>query len=171
MCLYLCICILLMHDKDDSMSTAVFLILIHLLVLFGFFFVASRFSGWSDLADRYRFRGKFRAEHRWILLSARMGTREPEPLLGVERPLFPFRSALNMVVNEDGLRFSLFPIFRLFHPPLFVPWQHISVKHCTGLSSDWLEFRFKEAPSVVLRLRKSIESELAKFAPSGKLGN
>lgn len=94
-----------------------------------------------------------------------MGIRDSGTLLGVEKPLSPLRNALNVAVDESGLHLSLFPLFRLFHPPLFIPWDHITTRSCSGLSANWLEFHFREAPSVVLRLTKSVGTELVTFTP------
>jgi hypothetical protein len=141
------------------------LILINVVVFIGIMFALVRSTGWAELAKHYRFQGTLARKQRWSFQSARMGIRDPNPLLGVERPLSPLRNALNVAVNEAGMHLSIFLLFRMFHPPLFVPWDHISTKACSGLSANWLEFHFRDAPSVVLRLRKSVGKEILKYAP------
>lgn len=144
---------------------AMLLVVIHILLFIGIMFAVYRSSGWSTLTKSYRFRGKFGGTQRWVLVSARMGIRQPNPLLGVERPLSSLRNALNVRVNETGLYLSIFPLFRLFHPPLFFPWDHISTNSCSGLAGSWVEFHFREAPSVVLRLTKSVAAEVLMYTP------
>ena len=100
-----------------------------------------------------------------VSCECRMGVREPDTLLGVQKPLSPLRNALNITVNDDGLHLSMFPLFRIFHPPLFFPWDHVSTTSCSGLAANWLEFHFREAPSVVLRLTKSVGTEVLAYAP------
>lgn len=126
-------------------------------------FLAHHWSGWNLLARCYRFREKFQGRRRWIFLSARMGVREPGTLLEVQMPLLSLRNCLNLVANERGVRLSLFPMFRLFHPPLFIPWEHISATSCSGVLHEWTELRFREAPSVVLRVSKVVGQELARY--------
>ena len=144
---------------------AVSLILIHVALFIVLMSIFQRSSGWNVLARRYRFRGKLQHASRWFFVSGRMGIREPSPLLGIEKPLFPLRNALNVAVTEAGLHLSIFPLFRLFHPPLFFPWDHITTQSCSGLAANWIEFHFREAPWAVLRLRKSVVAELSQSAP------
>jgi hypothetical protein len=147
------------------MFKAIFLIAVHVFLFIGVMSLAQYWSGWGVLSKYYGLRRKFGATQRWTFLSAWMGAREANSLLGVGKPLFSLRSCLNIAVDEVGMRLSLFPMFRLFHPPLFIPWDHVSTKSCTGILSEWVEFRFREAPSVVLRLKKSVGNDIASFAP------
>ena len=145
------------------MFEAVFLTITHLFLFVGVMLLAQYWSGWGTLSDVYASAGDFKARQRWSFLSAWMGVREGDTLLGVERPLFSLRSCLNVDVSEAGLRLSVFPLFRLFHPPLFIPWDHISTDIHRGIVSNWIEFRFREAPSVVLRLGKSVGDALITY--------
>jgi len=144
---------------------AISLILINVALFIGLLSYFQRSSGWNVLARNYRSREPLQHAVRWFFVSARMGRREPNPLLGVQKPLVPLRNAMNVAVNEEGLRLSMFPLFRLFHPPLFFPWDHISTQSCSGLSANWIEFHFREAPWVVLRFRKSMAAELLQHTP------
>ena len=151
------------------MFEAVLLTIIHLLLFGGVMLLAQYWSGWGILSEVYLSARDFRPKQQWSFLSAWMGVREGDTLLGVEKPLFSLRSCLNIAVNEAGLRLSVFPLFRLFHPPLFIPWEHVSKENHSGIVSNWIEFRFRGAPSVVLRIRKSVGDDVAKYAPNGRL--
>ena len=62
------------------------------------------------------------------------------------------------------MHLSIFPLFRLFHPPLFILWEHISTKSSTGLLKQSIDSSFLEAPGVVLRLKKSVGNNIAVYA-------
>jgi len=117
------------------------------------------------MAQAYRFHGKFSGKQRWLFVSARMGTRADDPLLNVQRPLFSLRSCLNIGANENGVHLSLFPLFRLFNPPLFIPWDQISAKLSHGFLSTWVEFRFREGRGVCLRLNERVGREVVMYSP------
>lgn len=130
--------------------------------------LARYWSGWGALSEVYTSAGGFTRMRRWTFISAWMGVREGDSLLG-RRPLFSLMSCLTIAVNETGVRLSLFPLFRLCHPPLFIPWDHVSIQNQTGFVSDWIEFRFREAPSVVLRINDSVGNAVARYAPTERL--
>jgi hypothetical protein len=149
------------------MSEAVLLIVIHLFVFLGVMLLAQYWSGWGVLSEVYTSARVFKPMRRWTFISARMGVREGDSLLGVEKPLFSLRNCLNIAVSETGLRLSVFPLFRLFHPPLFIPWNHVSAQNRSGILSNWIEFHFSGAPSVVLRIEESVGYDVAGYAPNG----
>ncbi len=72
---------------------------------------------------------------------------------------------MNVGTEEIGLYISLLPIFRLFHPPLLIPWKHISAQEADSLFLKWIEFRFRESPDVVLWLPDSVGREILRSAP------
>jgi len=153
------------------MAKAISLIIIHVLLYVGLMSLFQYWSCWGVLADHYRFRGKPNAKQRWFFLSAWMGAREGDSLLGVEKPLLRLRSCLNVSVNEAGMHLSIVPLFRLFHPPLFIPWEHISTKISTGVLKQSIDFSFLEAPSVVLRLKKWDGNDIAVYASGTSLSS
>jgi hypothetical protein len=149
------------------MFEAAFLTIINLFLFVGIMLLAQYWSGWGTLSEAYTCTRDFRPRQRWSFISARMGIREGDTLLGVEKPLFSLRNCLFIAVNEAGLRLSVFPLFRLFHPPLFIPWNQVSAQNRSGIISNWIEFHFSGAPSVVLRIEKSVGYDVARYAPSG----
>jgi hypothetical protein len=141
------------------------LLAIHVLGFLGLMLLFTGISGWRALATHYRAKGPFVSDGRWLFLSASMGYRSPNSLGGAQFPLLPFRSALNVSVNRKGIRLTLFPLFRLFHPPLFVPWSDLSIHPSSGLLPGSMEFHFLQEPPVVLRLRKSAVAGILVHAP------
>jgi hypothetical protein len=78
------------------------------------FYILARMSGWNRLSKRFRYRGTFYGET-WPFRSARMG------------PLIRFGCALTMGADESGVYMAVFPLFRICHPPLLVPWSEVSI--------------------------------------------
>lgn len=147
------------------MMKAIILTIINLFILFAVLFIGHYWSGWGVLARAYRFHGKFIGRQRWTFVSARMGTREADTLLGAQRPLFSLRSCLNIRINETGVHLSLFPLFRPFNPPLFIPWDHISAEVFRGALTTGVEFRFREGAGVCLRLSERVGRDLVMHSP------
>ncbi|HPJ71373.1 MAG TPA: hypothetical protein PK636_01670, partial [bacterium] len=84
--------------------------------------IISRLSGWSALAETFGFPGMFEGKV-YRFQSARMG---PVNL----------NLALNLGADESGLYLVPVFFFRLFHPPLLIPWSEIEaapVKRFPGL--------------------------------------
>jgi len=113
-------------------------------------------SGWRRLAEFYR-SGRSSKPIRWRFVSARMG---------YGSAVVPFRAALNLGADGNGVSLSLFPLFRLGAPPLFVPWEHLSVE--SDDTSGWMQFRFRDAPDVVLRLQRPLGQEILAYRLGGQ---
>lgn len=78
-------------------------------------YVLGLLSGWIALSRRFRGTGAFYS-YQWPLQSLRMGT------LPVS-----YRNCANLGADEAGLYLAVFPLFRLGHAPLFIPWSEIEV--------------------------------------------
>jgi len=85
--------------------------------------------------------------------------------MGERGHLVRFRSCLTIRTDRNGLHLSLFVPFP-FAPALFIPWDHITVNHYDGLLTDYLDFGFRETPSIILRLSSSTAHEILASAPS-----
>jgi hypothetical protein len=127
-------------------------------------FIAHHWSGWNLLARHYRLHNKFHGKRWWTFVSARMGKTESAEL-GIKMPLFSLRSALNIRANDDGIRLSLVPPFGFISRPLFVPWADLSIKILREFLSTWVEFHFREAPGVALRVRERVGREVIEHSP------
>jgi len=77
-------------------------------------FVISRWSGWALLARKFRLRSKFTGS-RWRGQS------------GTMRRLCGYSGCLTVGANSEGLYLATLPLFPLFHPPLFIPWNEIAI--------------------------------------------
>ena len=77
-------------------------------------FLIARLTGWARLAERFRLTSTFTGPS-WGFQSARM------------RWSTHYGSCLNVGADATGLKLSVLFLFRLGHPPLFVPWSEISI--------------------------------------------
>jgi hypothetical protein len=70
-------------------------------------------GGWSRLARSYRAAGKPAGRSFWMQ-SARIGWVD-------------YNGCLTIRVSQDGLYLSVWPLLRLAHPPLLLPWSALQV--------------------------------------------
>jgi len=104
-------------------------------VLFlGIPYLLSHLSGWRSLASRFAFRGPVEGEQ-FRFASAAMGYLR-----------FPvsYSNCLSVTVAPTGLRISIFPLFRPFGAPIFIPRAEIE---------SVTESRFLFMRSTVIRVR------------------
>jgi hypothetical protein len=119
-------------------------------------FVISMASGWNVLSKRfYCAKGTFHGETR-TFQSARMGF------------LTNYGSCLRIGADKSGLYMSIFPIFRLGHPPLLIPWEEITI--CpgeTGLIFKQRTFTLGRQEAISLRISASLVASLQQAVGKG----
>lgn len=71
--------------------------------------------GWRDLASRFRYDDVFQ------------GTRVGIASVGVNN--MSYNNCFLLKYNEKGFHLKPLFIFRLFHPPVFIPWKEIRAVH------------------------------------------
>jgi hypothetical protein len=95
-------------------------------ILIGLFL--GRLSGWHRLAKSYRTTQKF-AGQRFHFRTA------------VCRWLVGYRMCVTVGGNREGLYLALFPLFRVGHPALLIPWSDITVtQEPTGWHFVYISF-------------------------------
>ncbi|HEY7676970.1 MAG TPA: hypothetical protein VIG69_07845 [Candidatus Methylomirabilis sp.] len=111
----------------------------------------SRAGGWAALAAVYRASEAFEGE-RWRFQSAgmRWGTN--------------YGSCLTVGADAKGLHLAVPLLFRIGHPPLFIPWTDISVTVMRRPVLTYLEFRFRRAPAIPLRVGERLGRRIAAAA-------
>jgi len=108
----------------------------------GVTFLLSYISGWAFLAEHYRAARPYAGRYERIR-SSQMG------------PLGPFggaRNALNVGIDSEGLHLRMFILFRLNCRDLFIPWRDITVSRGRSLFVDFVEFHFRQAPKIGVRI-------------------
>ncbi len=113
----------------------------------GMCFVLSVIGGWRRLGTRYACPDPISGTT-WQFRSAAMSSR-PDAFFGFLR--VSYGRCLKVIANENGLRLSIWFLFRLGHPPLFIPWSDILVSQ-----ERWffflkmVRFTFSQEPSVAM---------------------
>ena len=76
----------------------------------------SLLGGWHALAKRYR------------TTISTSGKLFPFASMGLGRGLFPvsYSNCVFVRLDSTGISLSVFPLFRFFHPKLFIPWSAVS---------------------------------------------
>jgi hypothetical protein len=136
---------------------------LHFFAFFVLFWIAASVAvavigGWNELSHFYRSEKPFDGR-RWYFRSGRM------------RWNTKYSGCLMIGANAQGLYLAAFILFRVGHPPLFIPWQDISANTGKTLWWKWTEYRFRLTPTVWLRiygnLSDEIKSTAGPFCPNG----
>jgi hypothetical protein len=117
-------------------------------------FVISWWSGWAVLARRFRLRSKFTGS-RWRGQSGQM------------RWLCGYRGCLTVGADSEGLYLATFPFFPLFHPPLFIPWNEVSMAKKNLLFVSGVRFQLGKVLPIPLWIRERLAERLRGVAGSG----
>ncbi len=129
-----------------------------LTCLIGLFviFTSNRDAGWRLLAAAYKNKESSKSIQ-WRFVSARMGNGSS---------YVPYRAALNIGSDTHGLHLSMFPLLSIGAPALLIPWEELTANMPEGGSTRDLEFRFRAAPSVFLRINKGLGAAILANKPT-----
>jgi len=109
----------------------------------------SWFSGWRQLACRYRASQPPTGERfRMPSLAMRWGT--------------AYHGSAYLSADSDGLFLSAISLLRAGHPPLFIPWSDITFSRERRWRADGVSLRFAQAPDISLHIHT--ESATKAFA-------
>jgi hypothetical protein len=109
--------------------------------------VISLVGGWFELGRVYR-SAKPLPGNRWRFQDACM------------RFLASYSGVLTVGADAEGLYASVFLPFRISHPPLFIPWEDVSVRPSKCLWVRVYKFEFRQVPSVRLQLREKLGKKI-----------
>jgi|SRR5690349_10184328 len=143
--------------SDETVGTwlpLMFLALFPLLfvgIWSGVVLLLSWIGGWRALAGSYRadqpFTGEqFRARVGWM-----RGSR--------------YRGVLTLGADSMGLSLSVFPLFRMGHPPLFIPWSDISFSKDRYGFFEGVRLRFSKVPSASLLIPTELAARVFSKGP------
>jgi hypothetical protein len=96
-------------------------------------FLISRLGGWSRLTPHYQAHFPFSGK-RWSMRSGRMGWAN-------------YNGCLTVGGNFEGMYLAVFPLFRVGHPPLLIPWDEITTSTSKSFWFTYTDFTFSRAPS------------------------
>ena len=114
-------------------------------------YFSSHITGWASLAQRYRCDQRFSGE-RLRFRSAAM------------RYWGHYGSCLTVGVNPQGLFLAVTTPFLPWHPPLFIPWNEVTVRRTHVLWAKCVELRLGPEPAIPLRICERLAKELAALA-------
>lgn len=115
--------------------------------------VISHVGGWASLAEQYRSVEPFTGPH-WNFQR------------GQFRWLAGYNNCLTVGADPRGLFVWIFPLFRVAHPPLFIPWREISV---TRKRVFWImqgQLHLGRDLKIPFTIRESLASKLQTAAGS-----
>jgi hypothetical protein len=114
-------------------------------------FVSSRMTGWASLAQRYRYNERFFGERlRFRSATMRFGSQ--------------YTNCLTMGVNPQGFFLSLSIPFLLGHPPLFIPWNEITIRRTRLLWAKCAELHLGRELAIPLRISERLAASMAALA-------
>jgi hypothetical protein len=116
-------------------------------------FLIGQFSDWAALAGEFRSTENFTGS-RWHLQS------------GQFRWLGSYNNCLTVGADPRGLYLSVFPLFRPGHPPLFIPWNEITVSRRKVLWIRQVRFLLGHGLQIPLTVREGLEQKIQGAAGS-----
>jgi hypothetical protein len=128
----------------------------HFYVVFPIIWIAiciilSRMSGWHNLAEKYP-RIDFVSGENWRFRSAKL------------RYSVGYNSCVNFVANREGLGISIFFVFRVGHPPLFIRWTDIEISKETKLFRNLIRFTVGKDFPIPILVHKSLGHKIMEAA-------
>jgi hypothetical protein len=128
----------------------------HFYVVFPIIWIAiciilSRMSGWHKLAQKY-LRIDFVSGEKWRFRSAKL------------RYSVGYNSCVNFVANREGLGISIFFVFRVGHPPLFIRWTDIAISKETKFLRNVIRFTVGRDFPIPILVPKSLGLKIIEAA-------
>jgi hypothetical protein len=107
----------------------------------------ARVGGWRALAETYPADMPFTGA--WMRFQS-----------GQMRYSLNYSGMLSVAADRQGLRLSVFLLFRIGHPDLFIPWSQVRGEVQTGILPG-VKLRFERHPGVFLAIGKPLADKLA----------
>lgn len=106
-------------------------------------FLLALMGGWRTLSQHYTAKSPFVGQ-RFRFRSVQFGS------------FTSYSSVVTLGAAPGGLYLAVAPIFRLAHPPLFIPWSDITAREFKGWLTKQVELEFVKASSVTVRLSRRL---------------
>ena len=108
-------------------------------------------AGWQALGERYRRRDEQPTLVRRFRSLSVVAGRLP----------CNYSGCVTVGASPAGLFLRVLPVFRPFHPPLYIPWSAIQTTARTAWYGKWLDLTFMDVPGVTVRLSAATAQKLA----------
>lgn len=146
-----------MNDPVKIVLLVVAAVILYALFFGTILFVIAHLGGWQRLAQSYR-RDWPVTGTVYRFRSGRMGRHTN------------YGSCLKFTVADEGLEIAVLPVFRPGHPPLFFPWDEITVtRERNWLNMEVYVLTFAREPSARLRLMGEVAREIEARAGTTRL--
>lgn len=136
-----------MNDLFHASNPLPFLLLLIPPIWIFCLMAAASLSGWSELAARFPRNseplGRVCASGSWFNLV-------------YMRFWGKYSGAVNFEAAEDALYLTAIPLFRLFHPPLRIPWNEIQIIRTTYMLKEFLVLRLGSREQIPLRISSGL---------------
>jgi len=103
-------------------------------------------GGWGRLARAYRAAQPFTGQ-KWSWQTGWFGWAR-------------YRGVLTLGADSTGLSLEVMRLFRIAHPPLFIPWGDITTEERAGFLFPVTVLRFAQVPGVALSLLRGTAEQL-----------
>jgi hypothetical protein len=125
-----------------------YLVLIFIFCWIAISVLSSKLSGWARLGRHYRAVAVFDGI-RFHFQSAglRFGTK--------------YSGSLTVGVNRMGLYLAVWLLFRIGHPPLFIPWRDVTMTERKKFFIQQIIFRFSRCPTISFIISKRLADRIA----------
>ena len=110
-------------------------------------FLLSAMGGWRALAQHYVATAQFSGK-RFRFRSAQFGG------------YVNYGACLALGAGPMGLYLAVFPLFRLAHPSLLIPWPDVTAREANSWLVSAVELEFAKAPGVSMRLSRRLAQSL-----------
>ncbi len=122
-----------------------------LFVCFWFLIVwiIGKTGGWNKLAAQYEFKGKFPGR----LFSA-----------GGQVGVANYGGILRLGADKEGFYLGVIFMFRIAHPPLYIPWQDVRAEEQKAFFMTNARLSFAKVPDMTLRIPKSAALKLKELS-------
>lgn len=113
-------------------------------------------GGWNMLSRDYRANSAFDGKKMWL------------KSVGMRR-WTNYNNCITVGANKYGLYLSVFPLFRIGHPPLFFPWADISTEAGSRrFFGEFVKFKFSKQPDVPVIFSKKLAAGIFKMKEASR---
>lgn len=136
---------------DSNLTGALGIALFSVVFWGGISFLISALTGWSTLAKRFRKQSEPLGETR---------TAGPFFYTVYMRAWSHYGSVITLTVSSDALFVSIFPLFRVGHPPLQIPWDQIQIGRARRFFINYVQLTLGTREKVPMRISQRMARNL-----------
>lgn len=111
--------------------------------------IIGKTGGWEKLAGQYEFKGKFAG--RLFSASGQIG-------------MANYGGILRLGADKSGFYIGVIFMFRIAHPPLYIPWEDIRAEEHKSFLTTQARISFAKVPDIALRIPKGTAVKLKELA-------